>query len=132
MADVVQSFRQAIANYLRGNGAPTAIAGCFVDLYNGDPQGAGTSVLATLTGSATRPSAGLGAASAADPSVATNAAQVSFTASAVAGATITHVAFFTASTAGTMIASKPLTGGTQVITTGNPVVAPASSLSISI
>jgi hypothetical protein len=132
MADVVQTFRQAIANYLRGNGAPTAIAGCFVDLYNGDPQGAGSSVLSTLTGSATRPSAGLGAASAADPSVCTNASQVSFTAAASAGATVTHVAYFTAATGGSLIASQTLTGGTQVITAGNPVVAPASSLQISV
>lgn len=132
MADITQAFRQSIANYLRGAGAPTAIAGLFVDLYNGDPQGAGTSVLSTLTGSATRPSAGLGAASAADPSVSTNAAQVTFTAAATGGATVTHVAFFTAATAGTLVASHALTGGTQTITAGNPVNAPAGSLTVSV
>jgi len=134
MADITQAYRQAIVNYLRGNGAPTAISDVFLDLYNGDPQGAGSSVLATLTGSGTRSSvkAALGAASAADPSVSQNAAQIAVTASAAAGATVTHLAIFDASTAGNLIASKALTGGTQVVVTGNPVNVPATSLKFSV
>lgn len=134
MADVTQSYRQAMVNYLRGNGAPTAIADVFLDIYNGDPQAAGSSVLATVTGSATRSSvkAALGAASAASPSVSTNAGAITISSSAAAGATISHIALFDASTAGNLIASHALTGGTQNIVTGNPVSVPISGLSISI
>lgn len=134
MADITQAYRQAIVNYLRGNGAPTAIADVFLDLFNGDPQGVGSSVLATVTGSATRSSvkAALGAASAASPSVSTNASQIVVTASASAGATITHIALYDASTAGNLIGSHAVTSGTQTVATGNPVNIPASSLQISI
>lgn len=134
MADIVTAYRQAIVNYLRGNGAPTAIADVFLDIYNGDPQGAGSSVLATVTGSATRSSvkAALGAASSASPSVSTNAGAVTISASASAGATITHIAIFDAATAGNLIASRALTSGPQTVVTTNPVSVPISGLSISI
>lgn len=134
MADITQAYRQAIVNYLRGNGAPTAIGDVFLDIYNGDPQGAGTSVLATVTGSATRGSvkSALGAASAAAPSVSSNAATIAVSASAVAGASISHIALFDAATAGNLLASHALTSGTQTVVTGNPVSVPAAGLSISI
>lgn len=134
MSDITQAYRQAIVNYLRGNGAPTAISDVFVDIFNGDPQAAGSSVLSTVTGSATRPSAksALAAASAATPSVSTNSSAVSLTASAVAGATVTHIALYDAATAGNLVASHALTSGSQTIVSGNPVSVPVSGLSISI
>ena len=134
MADITTAYRQAIVNYLRGNGAPTAIADVFLDIYNGDPQGAGSSVLATVTGSGTRSSvkAALGAATSASPSVSSNASQIVVSASAAAGATITHIALFDAATAGNLLASNALTSGSQTVVTGNPVNVPSSSLSISI
>lgn len=134
MSDITQAYRQAIVNYLRGNGAPTAIADVFLDIYNGDPQGAGSSVLATVTGSATRSSVktALGAATAAAPSVSSNAAVIAISASAAAGATISHIALFDAATAGNLIGSHALTSGTQTVVTGNPVSVPAAGLSISI
>lgn len=134
MADITQAYRQAIVNYLRGNGAPTAISDIFVDIYNGDPQGAGSSVLNTVTGSATRPSikALMSAASAASPSVSSNSGSLSLSASAAGGATITHLALFDAATAGNLIASKALTSSNQTVVTGNPVSVPTSALSISI
>lgn len=134
MSDIAQAYRQAIVNYLRGNGAPTAISDIFVDIYNGDPQGAGSSVLSTITGSATRPSIKslMSAASAAAPSVSTNSSSLSLSAAAVAGGTITHIGLFDASTAGNLVASHALTSGTQTVVTGNPVSVPASAVSISI
>lgn len=134
MADITTAYRQAIVNYLRGNGAPTAISDIFLDIYNGDPQGAGSSVLNTITGSSTRSSvkSALGAATAASPSVSSNASQIAIAASASAGATITHIALFDAATGGNLIGSKALTSGSQVVVTGNPVNIPASSLQISI
>ena len=134
MADITQAYRQAIVNYLRGNGAPTAISNVYIDIYNGDPQSGGTSVLSTVTGSATRPSvaSALGAATAASPSVSSNASTISISASASAGATITHIALFDSATGGNLIASHALTSGSQTVVTGNPVSVPASGLSISI
>lgn len=134
MTDIVQAYRQAIVNYLRGNGAPTAIADNFVDIYNGDPQASGTSVLATITGSATRLSIKslMSAASAAAPSVSQNSAALQLTAGAVAGGSITHLALFDAATAGNLIASKALTSGTQTVVAGNPVSVPTSAMSFSI
>jgi hypothetical protein len=129
MADVTTAYRNAITNYLRGNGAPTAISDVFLDCYNGDPQGAGSSVLATITGSATRASvkAALGASSG---GVSTNASPITVTASASGGATITHLALFDAATAGNLICSHALTSGNQVVTATNPVTVPASGLTI--
>lgn len=134
MSDLTQQTRQDIVNYLRGAGAPTAISDVFVDAYNGDPQASGTSVLATITGSATRPSIKslMAAATAAAPAVSTNSGSLQLTAAAVAGGSITHIALFDAATAGNMKASKALTSGTQTVTAGNPVSVPASAVSISI
>lgn len=134
MTDITQAYRQAMVNYLRGNGAPTPIADNFVDIYNGDPQAAGASVLATLTGSATRLSIKslMAAATAAAPSVSANSAALQLSAAAVAGGTITHLAIFDAATGGNLIASKALTSGTQTITAGNPISVPASAASFAI
>lgn len=131
MADLTTAYRNAVANYLRGGGAPTAISGIFLDLFNGDPQGAGSSVLATLTGSATRPNitSAIGAASG---GASTNAAQIDVEAAADAGATITHLALYDAATSGNLIWSDALTGGNQVITTGNPIVIPANGLTLTV
>lgn len=134
MADITQAYRQAIVNYLRSNGAPTAISDIFLDIYDGDPQSGGTSVLASVTGSGTRPSvkSALGAATAATPSVSTNASSFSVTASAAAVNNISHIALFSAATAGTLIGSRALTSGTQTTVIGNPVSIPVSGLSISV
>lgn len=134
MADITQAYRQAIVNYLRGAGAPTAITNLYLDIFNGDPQSGGSSVLATVTGSATRSSvaSALGAASAASPSVSSNAALITVSAAASAGATITHIALYDAATAGNLVGSKALTSGSQTVATGNPVTVPALALSISI
>lgn len=134
MSDITQAYRQAIVNYLRGAGAPTAITNLFIDIYNGDPQSGGSSVLASGTGSATRlnVSTALGAASSAAPSVSTNAALVTLTSSAAAVVTITHIALFDAATAGNMVGSHALTSGAQSSVIGSPITVPAAGLSISI
>jgi hypothetical protein len=134
LADITQAYRQAIVNYLRGAGAPTAISNLYIDIFNGDPQGAGTSVLLTVTGSATRPSvaSALGAASAASPSVSTNASLITLSASASGGATVSYIGLYDAATGGNLVGSHALTSGSQTVTAGNPVTVPASGLSISI
>lgn len=132
MADLAQTYRQAIVNYLRGNGAPPAISDIFVDIYNGNPQSGGSSVLNAATGSGTRPSIKslMSAASAADPSVSSNSSQLQLIAAAVGVVTITHLALFDAATAGNLVMSDALTSGNQVTTIGNPINIPAGAVVI--
>jgi hypothetical protein len=130
MPDLPVAMLNRVANYLRGGGQPTSITGVFLDIFNGDPQGAGASVLATITGSASRPNitASLGAAA---NGVSTNAAVINITSSAAAGGTITHLAFYDAATGGNLIASKVLSSGNMVVTAGNAVQINANGISLS-
>lgn len=129
MSTLTTTYLNAVANYLRGAGAPVAITALYLDLYNGDPQGAGSSVLSTLTGSSTRTdvASSMGAASG---GVSTNTATITITASASGSASVSYVAFFTASTAGTLIMSHAL-ATSRSVTTGDTVEFAASDLSIS-
>ncbi len=123
------TYLNAVTDYLRGAGAPVAITALYLDLYNGDPQGAGSSVLSTITGSATRSNiaSSMGAATL---GVSTNSATITITASASGSATVDFVAFFTASTAGTLIMSHAL-DVSKSVTTGDTVEFAASALTIS-
>lgn len=87
-----------------GSSIPTEF---YLDLYFGDPETTGASVLANITGSNVRPNAG---ASFGTPvnSIATNASVVSFTDSAIASVNVSYVAVFDAEVDGNLIASAPL------------------------
>ena len=129
MADLPAAILNRLANYLRGAGAPTAITAVYLEVFNGDPQGAGSSTQNALTGSANRinVTSALGAASA---GVSTNASQIAVTASASSNTTVTHLALYDAVSGGNLLASKALASGTQTITAGNPFNIPASGLSV--
>ena len=130
MSNLPTAMRNRIATYLAGAGAPAAISGVFLDLYNGDPQASGTSVLATLSGSATRPNitSSLGAAA---NGVVTSTAVVTPFASAAAAATVTHFALFDAATGGNLIASGPMSTGTQSLNAGNGFQFNAGTITLS-
>jgi hypothetical protein len=124
-------MRDRLVNYLRGAGAPTAIGGIWLEMFNGDPQAGGASIQAAVTGSANRldVKAALGASA---NGVSTNAAVVQLVAAAAAGGTFTHGAFYDAQTAGNLIGSHALTGGNIVITAGNAVQVNAGGLTLTI
>lgn len=79
----------------------------YLDLYFGDPGTTGVSVLADITGSATRPNAGSSFGSPVE-NIAVNTSSVRFTDSAVASVNVSYVAVFDAATDGNLIASAPL------------------------
>jgi hypothetical protein len=79
----------------------------YLDLYFGDPETTGSSVLANITGSSVRPNAGASFGAAIE-NIATNNDAVSFTTSAIASVNVSYVAVFDAETDGTLIASAPL------------------------
>lgn len=131
MADIPATIRNRLVDYLRGAGAPTAISGIYLELFNGDPQGAGSSVQSAVTGSSTRTNvtSALGAASS---GASTNASTITITASASGSATVTHVGLYDASSAGNLLASHALTSGTLSVSATNPVQINASGLTLSI
>lgn len=131
MADLPTAIRNRLVDYLRGAGAPAAVAGVFLDLFNGDPQAAGASVLAAVTGSATRPTV-TGSLGAAANGSSTNAAVVNITSAAAGGGTITHMALYDAATGGNLLASHALTSGNMVVTAGNAIQINAAGLTLSI
>jgi hypothetical protein len=79
----------------------------YLDLYFGDPGTTGVSVLADITGSATRPNAGTSFGSPVE-NIAVNTSAVSFIDSAIASVNVSYVAVFDAATDGNLIASAPL------------------------
>jgi hypothetical protein len=86
--------------------AQVSITTFFVDLYNGNPAQGGSSILSSLTGSATR----IDAASRMTTvgSVARNTSAISITTTAQASGNAVYVAIFNASTAGTLLMSAQL------------------------
>lgn len=120
MGSIAEGERNKMLDALVGRGAYSANAAFYVKLHTGDPGAAGTSNAATET---TRQAVtfGSGAASGAI----SNTAQVQWT-SLAATETISHVSFWTASTAGTFLGSDDLAtpqnvnaGGTFTIAIGD-------------
>lgn len=130
MGALTATYANTILDYLRGAGAPSALSGIFLDLYNGDPQGSGTSVLSAITGSAVRSNLN-SALSAAAGGATSNPNQIIVTSNAVGSATVTHVAFFNAATGGALVSSNALTASKAVIAT-NQVVFLAANLQLSL
>ena len=113
--------------WLNGNATPAAAATRYLSIWNGDPQGAGSEVINTVTGSSTRPSVAFAAASAA--STASNA-DVTFTTNASGSATVDHVALHTAATAGSVMASCSVTS--KSITSGDSLKVLSGNCTLSI
>lgn len=130
MSDIAIAYRNAIVDYLRGAGLPPAVTDIYLDLYNGDPQSGGTSVLLTITGSSTRMSV-TALLSAAASGACTNPAAIPIIAESNGNATITHCAFFNAALNGALVTSSPLDAPCTVVV-ADEVEIPADNLDISL
>lgn len=133
MPDIPDAIRNQIVDWIIGKSDPAPASGTrYVALFDGDPQGAGSEVTSTI-----RTAGRLAVTSDMEASGTTNAGESSSTGdidfgNADGGATVTHIAIYDAATAGTLLASDALTGGTQTITTGNPVKIPSGDLTVSV
>lgn len=101
----------AMLDWLTGQTTPAAAATRYITTFNGDPQGAGTENIATLTGSANRIDMTT-AMAAASSGTCVSDTDITFTNSAVGGATVDYVAVYTAITGGTLYASAQVTSKT--------------------
>ncbi len=133
MADFPDAIRDEITDWLIGKSDPTPASGTrYVALFDGDPQGAGTEVTATI-----RTAGRVAITSDMEASGTTTAGESSSTGdidfgTADGGASVSHIAIYSAASGGTLLASDVLTGGTQTITTGNPVKIPTGDLKVSV
>lgn len=114
MAAFTATPRNAMVDWYTGKTTPAAVATRYISLWNGDPQGAGTEVISTITGSANRQAitASMGAAVA---GVSTSTANIVFTAAAVGSATVNFIAIHDAITAGNITGSVAVTAKTPNI-----------------
>lgn len=104
MADFTAAIRDSMLDWLTGEASPTAAATRYITVFNGDPQGAGSEVINTITGSANRQNMTTAMAAASGGSAASDT-DITFTASAVGAATVDYVAVYSAITGGTLMAS---------------------------
>lgn len=136
MADFTDGTRNEIVDWVIGKADPAPVAGIrYVALFNGDPQGAGTEVTTTIrTAGRVAITTAMEVAGTTTPGQSSNTAEIDFGAAAAGstGTQITHIAIYDAQTAGTLLASDALTGGTQTVTEGNPVKIPVGSLTVSV
>lgn len=130
MADFVASTINAMLDWLTGKTTPAAVATRYITTFNGNPQSGGTENIATLSGSANRQpiTASMAAAAA---GVAASNADITFTSSAVAPATVDYVAIYSAVTGGTLMASTPVTSKTVGIGDSLKILSGALTLAIS-
>jgi hypothetical protein len=118
-SDLTTYLGNKIVRWLAGTDMPTAPAGIFVAIYDGDPKGAGTEITTSIRGAGrlampvTAPASGTvnTLSSNADVDYGTSGADVS----------ASHVAIFDDASAGNMLSSKALSGGPFSILTGEPV-----------
>lgn len=130
MADFVASTRNTMIDWLIGKTTPATVATRYITIFNGDPQGAGSEVINTVTGSSNRIdlTTPMGTASAGS---ATNSSVITFTSSASGAATVDYVAIYDAQTAGNLLASAAATASKSV-TSGDSLTIAASGLTVSI
>jgi len=127
MGELTDATKNTLVDWVTGKTTPAAVATRYVALFNGDPQAAGSEVTTTIrVAGRVDLTAAMGVAS---TGIATNTALVDF-GNAAGGATVSHFAFMDAATAGNVLGSDALTGGSQTITTGNPVSFAIGDLSI--
>lgn len=117
MGTLAVGERNKMLDAITGRANYTASAAFYVQLHTGDPGAAGTSNVATET---TRQAATFGAGAAAGEI--SNTAAVEWTGLA-ATETITHVSFWTASTAGTFLGSDDLAASQNVNAGGDFTIA---------
>lgn len=112
------------------NAAYTSPTTVYVGLFNGDPTDAGTggTEVTTTIDATGRKAATFGAPSGGSIS---NTADIDY-GTADAGATVSHFGIFDAASAGNLLVHGAITGGSQSISTGNPVKFLAGSLTVSL
>lgn len=108
MAAFLATPRNAMLDWLTGKADPAATGTRYISIFHGDPQGAGSEVISTITGSATRPSMTAAMAAANAGSAASNA-DITFTTDAAGAETVDYVCVFDAATAGNKLASAAVT-----------------------
>ncbi len=114
MPAFVATVRNTQVDWLTGKTTPAAVATRYITTFNGDPQGAGSENISTITGSANRQAitTSMGASAS---GTATSTADITFTNSATGGATVNFVAIYDAITAGNLMASVAVTSKTVAI-----------------
>lgn len=108
MADFVASSRNEMLDWLTGEANPPAVATRYITIFDGDPQGAGSEVINTVTGSANRQNMTTAMAAASGGSAASDT-DITFTNSAVGAADVDYVAVYDAQTGGNLMASTQVT-----------------------
>lgn len=91
-----------------------SITDFYIDLFNGDPAGTGSSVLESITGSATR-SDFAGSMSAPVSDVSTNTAEIEIVSSSANSVNVNYIAIYDAETAGALLMSAPLLNPQTVV-----------------
>lgn len=130
-AFVDTNTRNPMIDWLTGRATPATAAARYLSIWNGDPQGAGTEVTATITGTATRISITTTSMSAASSGASSSNAVITITSSAVGAETVNYIALHTTSTGtGAVMASAAVTS--KSITVGDALTIPNGSLTVSI
>ncbi len=104
-------------DWLVGNASMAATGTRYVTVFDGNPQGAGSEVINTLTGSSNRIDLTAAMDDASGGSVA-NDTQITFTSSAVGAADVDFVAIYDAITGGNLLASVAVTAKSIAIGDG--------------
>lgn len=129
MAEFTNSAIHPMLDWLTGIANPAAVATRYVTIFNGDPTGAGSEVINTVTGSSNRQDLTT-AMAAASGGQAVSDTLITFTTSAVGGATVNFLAIYSAITGGTLLAYTPITSKT--IAAGDGLSVPIGNLTIAI
>jgi hypothetical protein len=129
MADFTAAVRNTMLDWLTGVATPAAVATRYITTYNGNPQGAGTENISTLTGSPNRQAITAKMDAAASGATASNA-DIVFTASAAGAATVDYVAIMSAITGGSVMTSAAVTSKSVGIGDSLTILSGALTLAI--
>ena len=114
-----------LASSIVESGGSVAVA--YLDLFNGDPSGAGTSVLSAITGSATRTN--IASSLTTNAGVATNTSALTVASESAATVNVSYVGIYNAASGGTLLMSGAVSAS-PTIAEGNVVQFAALGLSI--
>lgn len=130
MAGFSTYLQDKLLNWIKGTAFGAAPSSVYVALFSADPTDAGTltNEVTTTVRVAGRVAATFGAVTSGATSSIANSADVDF-GTAAGGATVTHFGVFDAASAGNMLGSGTISGGT--ITAGNAVKFATGALTIS-
>lgn len=107
-----------------------SVAAAYLDIFNGNPLGGGVSVLADITGSATRTD--LAADLTTTSGIAQNTDTIIVTLESQATVNTSYIGFYNAASGGTLLMSGACSVESQSVTLGNPVVFSALGININL